>query len=464
MEACELLGELYHRVHDRGVKDRVNVWSAVMRSTVADHDPIRRARAAVEAADALVHDNQLVDAKGYLEEAERLLPPDHPLWSGVEGVRAFMFILDSRFREALAAARRAVDIANRGGTMLERSRAHSILAHPAILPLMGEAGRETMRAWLAEAEASGDERLIIDGRHFILSDTWTRGIVDETQLRQAEEGVRKAGEMGWTLDEASLRMVLGWGYFLTGRWLEAGSHLGRANTLVESQGGRIRGMFHLLLPYFRGNLAMGYGRIDEARRIFEGGLAHARFHDLIWLNHDLGRCHQMRGDLAAAEGAMAEAQAARDRFRCIVCGCQADGVTAEFYAAVGDGAQAALLMARAAETAEEIGHVATLIRVRRAKARVALARGAVGEAVEAAHGAVALGEGLPLPQVLEQGQSLLLLGQAQAAAGDGDAARTSWEEARNRFSALGASWFLRQVEETQGAASARMSSGTGGGG
>ncbi|HEV8339200.1 MAG TPA: hypothetical protein VGR25_06045, partial [bacterium] len=83
---------------------------------------------------------------------------------------------------------------------------------------------------------------------------------------------------------------------------------------------------------------------------------------------------------------------------------------------------------------------------------------------EAAHGAVALGEGLPLPQPLEQGQSYVMLAQAHAASGDIEAARAAWEEARSRFSALGSSWFLRQVEDAQAAASAGMISRSGGGG
>jgi len=445
-EACELLGELYPHVHDRGPKARVEVWSTVMRVVDSEHDPERRARAAIRAADARAHDNQIVEARVLLTEAEDLIPPDHPLWSGIRTVRAFTLILDSRFPEAVDEARQAVDIANRLGTLQDRSRAYAVLGHPAILPLLGEEGRERMRAWVAEAEASGDERLLIDARHFLLSDMWTRGMVDEGLLRQAEETMRKAGEFGWTMDEATLRMILGWGHFLTGRWLEAGSHLGRAQALLEAHGGRIRGHFHILLPFARGNLSMGYGRLEEARRIFEEGLTYARFHDQIWLNHDLARCLQMLGDMEAARAAMQRSLDARDRFRCIICGCQANGVASEFYAAMGEETEALPLIEQAAETARAIGHVTTRIRTERARARLALERGAAEGATDAARTAVELGETLPLPQPLEQGQSWLLLGRAHATAGERDLARTAWGEARTRFSALGASWYLRQVE------------------
>lgn len=455
VEACELLGDLYPRVHDRGPKARVEVWSQVMRLVDVEANPLRRARAAINAADAWAHDNQIDEARALLAEAEGLIPAGHPLWSGMHGVRAFTLILESKYREALEAARQAVDIANRSGTLQDRSRAYGVLAHPAILPLLGEAGREMMREWVAQAEAAGDERLLIDARHFMLSDMWTRGIVDEGLLRQAEESLRRAGEFGWTLDEATLRMVLGWGAFLIGRWLEAGSHLGRAQALVEAQGGRMRGLFHILLPFFRGNLAMGHGRLEEGRRIFEEALGQARFHDQIWLNHDLGRCQQMLGDVEAARAAMARSLEARDRFRCIICGCQADGIAGEFYAAFGEEAQAAPLIDAAAETAKAIGHVTTLIRARRARAHLALRQGQGVRAVEAVREAVALGEGLPLPQPLEQGQSWLLLGRAHAAAGEAEQARAAWEEARTRFSGLGASWHLRQVEEAQAQAGVR---------
>jgi class 3 adenylate cyclase/tetratricopeptide (TPR) repeat protein len=463
-EACELLGDLYSRVHDRGLKERVEVWSVVMRIAAAQANSLRQARAAIQAADALAHDNRVEEAKALLADADGLLPAEHTYRSGLLTVRAFIFILESRFREALETAQRAVDIANQTGTMAERSFAYDVIGHPAILPLMGEAGREMMRAWVAQAEEAGDDRLVIEARHFLLNDLWTRGIVDQGQLRHGEDSVRKAVDFGWTLEEASLRMLLGWAYFLIGRWLEAGSHLGRAQALVDSQGGRFRGLTHILLPYFRANLAMGYGRLEEASQIFEAGLRNARFHDLIWLNHDLGRCHAMRGDLEAARAAMQRSLEARERFRCIICGCQADGILSEFYAVTGDSTQARAIADRAAATAEEIGHVTTLIRVRRAKARLALERGAAEEAREAAHGAVALGEGLPLPQPLEQGQSYVMLAQAHAASGDIEAARAAWEEARSRFSALGSSWFLRQVEDAQAAASAGMISRSGGGG
>ncbi|MBI3975956.1 MAG: AAA family ATPase [Armatimonadetes bacterium] len=454
-EACEQLGELYPHVADRGLKAQVEVWSTVMRLMDPARDPARRARAAIRAADDRAHDNQLEEARLLLTEAEALIPPDHPLWSDFRAVRAFLLIRDTKYREAVEEARQAVDIATRRGTLADRSRAYAVLGHPAILPLLGEEGREMMRVWVAEAQASGDERLLIDARHLLLSDMWTRGMVDEDLLRQAEETMRKAVDIGWTLDEATLRMILGWGHFLTGRWLEAGSHLGRAQALVEVQGGRMRGLFHILLPYFRGNLAMGYGRLEEARRIFEGGLTHARFHDEIWLNHDLARCLRMLGEVDAARAAMVRSLEARDRFRCIICGCQANGVASEFYAALGEEEEARPLIDQAAETATAIGHVATRIRTQRAQARLALGRGAADDAAAAARMAVEVGEALPLPQPLEQGQSWLLLGRAHAAAGEAEQARAAWEEARTRFSGLGASWHLRQVEEAPAQAGVR---------
>jgi ATP/maltotriose-dependent transcriptional regulator MalT len=419
-----------------------------MRVIGQEGDPVRRARAAIRAADAKAHDNQLDEARRLLAEAEGLVPADHALWSNIRAVRAFTLIIDSKFRKAVEEAREAVEIANRRGTLRDRSRAYSVLGHPAILPLLGEEGRERIRAWVAQAEASGDERLLVDARHFLLSDMWTRGFVDESLLGQAEETMRKAGEFGWTLDEATLRMILGWGYFLTGRWLEAGSHLGRAHALLEAHGGRMAGLYHLLLPLFRGNLAMGYGRLEEARRTFEEGLAHARFHDQIWLNHDLARCLQMLGDLEAAREAMRRSLEARDRFGCIICGCQANGVAAEFYAALGEEAAAGPLIEQGAETATAIGHMATRIRTQRARARLAIERRSTGQALEAGRSAVELGESLPLPQPLEQGRSWLVLGRAHAAAGENDLAGSAWEEARRRFSMLGASWYVRQVEET----------------
>lgn len=93
----------------------------------------------------------------------------------------------------------------------------------------------------------------------------------------------------------------------------------------------MHGQYAILLPYFRGNLAMAAGRVEEARAIFEQALAYARFHAPIWLNHDLARCLAMLGDGDGARAAMERSQEAREHFRCLVCGCQADGVAAEFY-------------------------------------------------------------------------------------------------------------------------------------
>src|SRR3972149_5713931 len=103
----------------------------------------------------------------------------------------------------------------RRGTLLDRSHALSTLAHPAILPLMGEEGRRLMRSWVAEVATKEEERLLTDARHIVASDIWTRGMVDEELLRFIEDGVARAAEFGGTRDEVGLRMMLGWGPFLT---------------------------------------------------------------------------------------------------------------------------------------------------------------------------------------------------------------------------------------------------------
>ena len=199
---------------------------------------------------------------------------------------------------------------------------------------------------------------------------------------------------------------------------------------------------------------MGRGALEEGKRIFDQALERPPFHAPIWLNHDLGRCLLMLGEQTAARAAMDRALAARDRFRCIICGCQANGVAAEFYAALGDATAAEAVLEDAEATASEIGHVTTRIRVRRARARLALQRGTVDEAVEAARQALALGEALALHQPFEQGQTLLLLGEAYQAGGDRTQVVESWRRARQIFADLGAAWHLRQTEEALGRAGA----------
>ena len=232
-----------------------------------------------------------------------------------------------------------------------------------------------------------------------------------------------------------------------GQWPEAGPHLARAHELIEAQGGRLQGNFHIVLPHFRANLAMGTGRLEEARQILESALVHATYHQPIWLYHDLAWCHLMLGDVAAARAAMEQSLRARDRLRCIICGCQANGVGAEFYARIGEEAQADVLSRAAEATAREIGHVTTQIRVLRARAHLALKAGVPGRAVDAAQQAVALGRNMPLLQPYEVGQSLLVLGSAQRGAGQAEPAAASWREARSLFERLGAAWHLRQVDE-----------------
>lgn len=443
--ACELLGDLYVRVHDRGAKVTLDVWTLVIAHTDPTIDPARRARAAIRAALALTNDNQHAEAWPLLGEAEALIPPDAPLWSDFHRVRALTLIMETRYREALEGARRAVSIANRIGTLDDRSRAHSVLAHPTILPLLGDEGRAIMRAWVAQAAASGDERLLIEARHFLLSDVWTRGIVDSHALQTGQESLHRAVDHGWTRDEAALRLIMGWATFITGAWPEAHDHIARAHHLIQLQGGRLQGMYHIWLPLFRGHLAMGAGRLDEAKQIFQEALPHARFHAPIWLNHDLAQSLYRLGDLDAAKEAMDQSIQARDRWKCIICGCQADGVAAEFYAGVGDAARARDHAERAEAVAKDIGHAATRIRTHRAWARLAIDGGEADRALAAARAAVTLGTEMPLLQPLEHAQSLMVLAAAHRLAGDHDGAMSALAEARGLLEGLGAVWHLEQV-------------------
>lgn len=444
--ACELLGDLYVRVHDRGSKATLDVWTLVMAHTDPTVDPARRARAAIRSALALTNDNQHAEAWPLLREAEALIPPDDSLWSDFHRVRALTLIMETRYREALDGARQAVSIANRIGTLDDRSRAHSVLAHPTILPLLGDEGRAIMRAWVAEAAASGDERLLIEARHFLLSDVWTRGIVDADVLRAGQETLHRAVEHGWTRDEAALRLIMGWATFITGAWPEAHDHIARAHHLIQLQGGRLQGMYHIWLPLFRGHLAMGAGRLDEARQIFQDALPHARFHAPIWLNHDLAQCLHRLGDTDAARLAMGRSIEASTRWRCIICGCQADGVAAEFYAALGEADRAREHADRAESVARDIGHIATRIRARRAWARLAMDAGDTNRAVQAAGEAVTLGAQMPLLQPLGHAQSLTVLATARWRAGEQRGALSALQEARGLLEGLGAAWHLEQVD------------------
>jgi len=455
VEAGELLGELYERVKERGWTEQAEVWEAVLALVDAAADPLRAARAAIGAAGARIRDRMLAEGRALLDRASAWLPPDHPLWSRLLSEQAELLIRESRYREALQAAREAVAIAERHGTLLDRSHALGTLSHPAILPLLGEEGRRMMRAWVSEVEAQGDERLLTDARYIVANDVWTRGVVDAELLRFLEEGVSKATELGWTRDEIGLRMLLGWGYFLVGRWPEGGVLVEQAHAQLTGPGGGTHGQYHILLPYFRGNVAMAQGRLEEARRIFEQALAGATFHAPIWLNHDYGRCLLMQGEEAAARAALQRSLEARERLGCIVCGCQADGVAAEFYASLGDAAAAERSLEAAAAAAEEIGHVATRMRVGRARAHLALRRGGPEEAVAALRATLALGETLPLPQPYERAQTLVLLGRVLEVAGDRPRAVDAWGEARQTFQDLGAAWHLAEVHAVLRRASAR---------
>jgi ATP/maltotriose-dependent transcriptional regulator MalT len=191
---------------------------------------------------------------------------------------------------------------------------------------------------------------------------------------------------------------------------------------------------------------MAAGRLSDAQAIFEAALVNAPFHSPIWLNHDLARCLLMQGDAIAARAAMARALAAHDRFRCIICGCQANGVAAEFFATLGEVSEAEPRAREAEETAVSIGHVTTRMRAARARARVAISRGAPKEAIDIAREALSVAAALPLPQPFEAALTQWVLGDAQHAAGDGQAARTAWQAAREVFAGLGAQWHLREVD------------------
>jgi adenylate cyclase len=455
VEACELLGDLYLRVQDRGPKAWFGAWEFVRQHVDPTADPLRRARAAIRAASALIHDNQTDDASRYLAEAAALIPDGDPLASDLHRVRAHVLVMASEYRAALDEARTAVEIANARGTLADRSRAYAMLAQPAILPLMGDEGRRLMTAWVAEAAASGDERLLIEARHFLVSDVWTRGLVDADLLRTADDALRRAEEHGWTRDEAALAQLVAWARFLIGDWPAAERHIGRAHALMEEHGGRLQGLYAILLPLLRANIEMGAGRLPAARAILREALRYARFHSPIWLNHDLARCEWMLGEETPAREAMERSLDARDRLKCIICGCQADGIAAEFFAQIGDDERADALAGVAERTAREIGHVTTAIRAQRARARTALRRGAGEAALRAAREAAALGAGLPIVQPLEHGQSQALLAAAWQAVGDGEQAAAAWEEARQLFAGLPAPWFLRRLEADRRAAQVR---------
>jgi adenylate cyclase len=444
---CEDLGELYLRVQERGPKAWFETWDFVRAHVDPATEPARRARAAVRAASALISDNRTPEARTFLREAEALIPPDDRLWSEYHSVRAHALIMESEYRQALDAAREGVRIADQGGSLEERSRAYAQLAHPAILPLLGDAGRRMMQGWMAEVARSGDERLSIQARHFLISDVWTRGLVDQDLLRTAEEALGKAQEYGWTRDEAVLCMLLGWAEFLVGRWPEAAQHIARGHQLIEEHGGRMQGLFTILMPFFRGNLAMAAGRLEEARAIFEDALSQARFHAPIWLNHDLARCLVMLGDAPGAEAAMRRSLESSDRLRCVICGCQANGIAAEFYADRGDATEAERLAREAESVARDVGHVLTLTRVARARARLALRTGAHDLAVSLAQEAEDMGRRMPMRQPFELGQSLVVLGDACRPRGDRERAAAAWQEARALFAELGAQWHVRTVEE-----------------
>ncbi|MDR7544601.1 MAG: hypothetical protein QN120_10200 [Armatimonadota bacterium] len=97
-------------------------------------------------------------------------------------------------------------------------------------------------------------------------------------------------------------------------------------------------------------------------------------------------------------------------------------------------------------TAADIGHVVTRIRVRRARARLALRAAAGGDAVAAAEEAVGLGQQMPLLQPLEHGQSLIVLAEACGLRGDRHRAAAVLRNARAILAELGARWYLGAVD------------------
>ncbi|MBI3997474.1 MAG: AAA family ATPase [Armatimonadetes bacterium] len=449
VEACEALGDIYPHIQGRDVRHRAEAWQYVVDHLDPAAEPLRAARAMLAAAECKALENRPDQAFAMLERAKSLIPADHLLEGEWLRVRSRVLLLPSetRFAEAADDARQAVEIANRRGTLLDRARAYYALSHPALLPLLGDEGTRMIREWAAEAERSGEEGLLTEATMTLLSDSWTRGLVDDNMLRMAADALRRAEAHELTGDEARLRTLLGWAMFLIGRWPDADRHLSRAFELITAREERIQEYgFLIVLPYFRGNLAMARGQAEEARQIFEEALVKPRFHAPIWLNHDLARCQWMLGDHVAARASMERALAARDALRCIVCGCQANGFASEFYASMGEAGPAETLGRAAEETAAAIGHITTRIRVRRTRARLALQRGEAREAVEAAQEAVGLKAQMPMPQPFEHGQSLLLLGEAHRAAGALEPASAAWEEARGVFATLGAAWHLGLVD------------------
>ncbi len=447
IDASELLGELYERVQVKGARARAEVWQYVRAHIDPAKEPIRAARAAIKGAHALLLDGKRSETWQLLDEAQMLLPADHVLWSDLYGVRSLTLIVEARYQEALDAAVQAVEISNRLGGLHDRARAHNFLSHPTILPLLGDEGRRIIREWVREVEAAGDEWALVAASQSFTGDVWTRGIVDDDVLRLADVAIRKSSEHGWTHDEAKARVLLGWGQFLIGQWPEAEANLQWAQRVLEDSAGQLADVgWLILLPYARGNLAMARGRLDEAKDIFQDGLANVGFHAPIFLNHDLARCLLMLGHIEAAKEAMSASLAARDRLKCIICGCQANGIAAEFCAAVAEHEQARELAAQAEETAAKIGHVATLVRANRARARVALREGNAAVAMSAAEAAVERGLGLPLRQPYEHAQSLVVLGQACFASGEAVRAAEGWAEARKIFERQGALWHLHELE------------------
>lgn len=446
VEVNELLADVYPRVHGHGPEKRHKAWSYVLTHLDASADPVRAARAAIGLGAVAAGGSGGPTAQSLFDRAAAWLPPDHALWSELHVAWSQVLVANSQYREAVDAAREAVRIADRVGTMADRARAYASLAHPALLPLLGADGHRIMQRWLAEVEATGDERLLIDANYSFTSEVWTRGVVDETILRHVEDAARNAQQYGWTADEAEFRTLLGWATFLIGQWSRAETALEQAREIVETHGGRILHRFLMILPYARGNLAMGRGRLPEAAQVFEDGLRRVGFHAPIWLNHDLARCQLMMGDNAAARSTMARALEATDRIGCVICGCQATGVAGEFYAMVGEMDRAAALAQEAEATALEIGHVPTRVRAARTRARIALRHGQPDVAQAAAREAMRFGDELPMPHPLERAQTLWVLGEAQAGAGQRAEGLAAWRHARELLAALGADWHLAQLE------------------
>ncbi|MDR7556119.1 MAG: adenylate/guanylate cyclase domain-containing protein [Armatimonadota bacterium] len=446
---CEVLGELYPHVQGRSAQERLAVWQAVIDHVDPVREPVRAARAFIEAANAKVLLNAPDEAQALLGRAEALLPAEDPLWSELHRVQSRILLLPPpRYEAALVAARRAVAIADRVGGRRARALAYGQLSHPALLPLLGDEGPALIRAWVRQVEEARDDRLLGEATLALLSDAWTRSQVDEEMIRLGYRALRHAEQVEATSDEARVRTLLGWIEFLRGNWEQADAHLEGARALVEEAGGQVHEFGTLIvLPYFRGNLAMARGRLEDARTIFEQALARPRFHAPIWLNHDLARVYLRLGDRDAARTAMARALEARDRLACIVCGCQANGVAAEFFATLGEVEAAAQAAQVADEVAGRVGHVVTQVRVDRARARLALLAGQAGLACAATDAALARLAALPIARPYEVGQVQVVGGEALLAAGDRDGALGAWEAARAAFDRLGAAWDSGRVAE-----------------